>query len=215
MAADPSRSQRAPTAKRTRMTPEARRAQIVESARQVFIESGLSKSRIRDIADKAGVTQALIYYHFKTKAEIYQAAVRDPLDAMVDRLVDETQALASREGVEQAELVIRIQEMLLASMLEIGPLLAVALFADLSAGGVFYSEYVRPKFSEAIASVMVVIGWEGQDEELELRVQRAFGIYFGLSLWRLLEQTDYDVPRIARQLNTILLGGLPAASGRQ
>jgi AcrR family transcriptional regulator len=91
------------------MTPEARRAQIVESARQVFIESGLSKSRIRDIADKAGVTQALIYYHFKTKAEIYQAAVRDPLDAMVDRLVDETQALASREGVEQAELVIRIQ----------------------------------------------------------------------------------------------------------
>ena len=100
MAADPSRSQRAPTAKRTRMTPEARRAQIVESARQVFIESGLSKSRIRDIADKAGVTQALIYYHFKTKAEIYQAAVRDPLDAMVDRLVDETQALASREGAD-------------------------------------------------------------------------------------------------------------------
>jgi AcrR family transcriptional regulator len=198
------------------MTPEARRAQIVESARQVFIESGLSKSRIRDIADKAGVTQALIYYHFKTKAEIYQAAVRDPLDAMVDRLVDETQALASREGVEQAELVIRIQEMLLASMLEIGPLLAVALFADLSAGGVFYSEYVRPKFSEAIASVMVAMtGWEGQDEELELRVERAFGIHFGLSLWRLLDQTDYDVPRIARQLNTLLLGGLPAASGRQ
>src|SRR5258706_11935521 len=104
MAADPSRSQRAPTAKRTRMTPEARRAQIIESARQVFIESGLSKSRILDIADKAGVTQALVYYHFSTKEEIYQAAVRDPLDVMVERLIDETHELASRESVDRAQL---------------------------------------------------------------------------------------------------------------
>ena len=198
------------------MTPEARRAQIIESARQVFIESGLSKSRIRDIAEKAGVTQPLVYYHFRTKTEIYQAAVRDPLDALLDRLVDETRALASREGVERAELLTRFQETLLGNMLEIGPLLAVALFADLSAGGAFYRQYVLPRFSEMIGSVFAdLMGREPQDEDLELRVQRAFGIHFGMSLWRLLDQTDYDVPRIARQLNTLLLAGLPAASGQQ
>src|SRR5205807_4337948 len=103
----------------------------IDSARQVFIESGLSKSRILDIAEKAGVTQALVYYHFSSKEEIYQAAVRDPLDVMVERLIDETHDLASREGVDRAQLFTHFQEMLLANMLEIGPLLAVALFADL------------------------------------------------------------------------------------
>ena len=208
--ADSPSIQRAPNGKRTRMTPESRRLQIIEAARQVFVESGISKTRIADIADQAGITQALVYYHFSTKEEIYQAAVRDPLDAMVDSLIHDADELALRSDLSPDELLAHFAELLLASMIEIGPLLAVALFGDVAAGERFYADFVLPKFSRAIRSVMAAVtGWGDDDDQLQLLAEVTFGIYFGTALWRLLDDTDYDVPSLAREFATMFTAGIP------
>lgn len=61
----------APPAHR-RLEAEARREQILQAAVSYFAEVGLSGST-RDLARRAGVTQALLYKYFASKAELTEA----------------------------------------------------------------------------------------------------------------------------------------------
>ncbi len=70
------------TARRRRLPPEARREQIVDAAVCYFAEVGLAGTT-RDLAKRAGITQALLYQYFRSKAEILEAVfARVYLDRM-------------------------------------------------------------------------------------------------------------------------------------
>ncbi len=58
------------------------RDEIVAVAMRMFIDRGYDKTSLREIAEEIGVTKAALYYHFRTKEEIAQAA----LDAHISRL---------------------------------------------------------------------------------------------------------------------------------
>lgn len=51
-------------------------AALLDSATAVFLERGFAGARVDEIARKAGVNKALIYYHFRSKQGIYQAVLR-------------------------------------------------------------------------------------------------------------------------------------------
>lgn len=73
------------TAKRRRLPPEARREQIIDAAVSYFAEVGLSGTT-RDLAKRAGVTQALLYQYFRSKADLLEAVFeRVYLDRMSPR----------------------------------------------------------------------------------------------------------------------------------
>ncbi len=55
---------------------DATRAAILASALTVFSEQGFEGAKTRDIAARAGVNHAMIPYHFKSKLELWKAAVR-------------------------------------------------------------------------------------------------------------------------------------------
>ena len=61
----------------TRLKKSERRSQIIENAIKVFAECGLAGARTRRIADACGVNEALIYKHFKSKKELFRAAMAD------------------------------------------------------------------------------------------------------------------------------------------
>ncbi|HET9769986.1 MAG TPA: helix-turn-helix domain-containing protein, partial [Acidimicrobiia bacterium] len=69
---------------RKRLTAAARREMILAAARDVFVESGLNGARLRDIADRAGITEAYLYRYFTSKAELYHAAVFEPVERIID-----------------------------------------------------------------------------------------------------------------------------------
>lgn len=46
------------------------RQEIIDAAVDMFYEFGYQKASLRDIAERVGVTQAAIYYHFRNKEEI-------------------------------------------------------------------------------------------------------------------------------------------------
>ena len=48
-----------------RVSPDERRERILEAAREVFIASGLNGARTKDISDRAGVAEGLIFKHFE------------------------------------------------------------------------------------------------------------------------------------------------------
>jgi AcrR family transcriptional regulator len=57
------------------MTAEERRAQIVEVATFLFAKKGFKGTTTREIAAKAGISEAIIFRHFSKKEELYSAIV--------------------------------------------------------------------------------------------------------------------------------------------
>ena len=60
-------------ARRTKVDAEETRHQLLEAAQRVFAEKGVSRTSLQDIAQAAGVTRGAIYWHFKNKAELFNA----------------------------------------------------------------------------------------------------------------------------------------------
>ena len=63
--------------KKERLSGEERRARIIDAALELFADKGFSGTRTREIAGLAGISETLIFQHFKTKEELYQAALRE------------------------------------------------------------------------------------------------------------------------------------------
>ncbi|HEY4289092.1 MAG TPA: helix-turn-helix domain-containing protein [Puia sp.] len=51
------------------------RASILENAEIQFAEKGYEGSSVRDIADRADINAAVIYYQFKSKEQLYKSAI--------------------------------------------------------------------------------------------------------------------------------------------
>ena len=58
------------------------REQILVSARELFARNGFDRTSIRSIAAEAGVDAALVHHYFGTKAHLFAAAIRAPIDPM-------------------------------------------------------------------------------------------------------------------------------------
>jgi AcrR family transcriptional regulator len=59
-----------------------RREQILAAATEAFARSGFAATSLQDIAAEAGITRVVLYRHFESKADLYQAV----LDRMCARL---------------------------------------------------------------------------------------------------------------------------------
>ena len=60
---------------RRRISGDERRESILQLTSRAFAERGYDGVRTAELAESAGVSEALIYQHFRTKAELYHAAV--------------------------------------------------------------------------------------------------------------------------------------------
>src|SRR5690349_2107437 len=60
---------------KTRMRGEERHAAIVRSAIHLFAEKGFRGTTTRELASSLGVTEPVLYQHFKTKRDLYGAII--------------------------------------------------------------------------------------------------------------------------------------------
>jgi len=60
-----------------RLKAEQRREQLIQVALQVFARSGYDGSTTAEIAKTAGITEPILYRHFKNKQELFIAIVRE------------------------------------------------------------------------------------------------------------------------------------------
>jgi len=59
---------------------------ITRAAIDVFFDKGFDAASMREIAEKAGVTKPMIYYHFKNKQTLYQELLEEHLNEFCERL---------------------------------------------------------------------------------------------------------------------------------
>ncbi|HEX3707131.1 MAG TPA: TetR/AcrR family transcriptional regulator [Mycobacteriales bacterium] len=72
-----------PSAPRRRLTVEDRRQELIAAALELFSDRPADEITLDDVAARAGVSRALAYRYFGTRAEIYVAAMRSAADEML------------------------------------------------------------------------------------------------------------------------------------
>jgi AcrR family transcriptional regulator len=65
--------------KRKRMKAGERRREIIRAAMEVFAKNGFRGSTTREIAGGAGISEAMIYSHFRNKQDLYDAIIDEKL----------------------------------------------------------------------------------------------------------------------------------------
>ncbi|WP_305093256.1 TetR/AcrR family transcriptional regulator [Prescottella sp. R16] len=198
--------------KRTRLTADARREQIIEAARVVFSRSGLAGTRTRDLAAEAGINEAMLYRHFPSKEELFEAAVAQPLEDAVAACV-EFAGVAPAQFDATAELQQQQTRQfiydLCAAMEEIAPLLGVVLFGDATEAQVYYKDRIQP----SLAKIQTVIetnyaSWPHRDFDPELVVESLFGLTWFLAVSEKLSGRKRNREEVAEQVMNLLMNGL-------
>ncbi|MEO8603039.1 MAG: TetR family transcriptional regulator [bacterium] len=83
------------------------RARIVQAALAAFADLGFDGATTRDIAERAGVNQGLITYHFAGKLPLWQAAVDEIFATLRAHFAARVPALADADAATRLRLMVR------------------------------------------------------------------------------------------------------------
>jgi len=81
----------------SRMTGKNRRQQIVAIAAELFASKGFSGTTTKEIAEGAGVSEAIIFRHFTSKDELYAAILDFKVKQGTERMKAQLEEAASRK----------------------------------------------------------------------------------------------------------------------
>ena len=68
------------------MSAADRREAILDAARSAFAERGFHETSLDSVAERAGVSKALLYEHFSSKRELYVAMLEMHVHELVERI---------------------------------------------------------------------------------------------------------------------------------
>lgn len=106
-------------ARRTKRDALATREALLDAAERMFEHGGVSRTSLADIAQAAGVTRGALYWHFKDKADLFNAMMErvtlplecelagaaqvpgDPVDALVARLLRSFSQIAGDARIQR------------------------------------------------------------------------------------------------------------------
>lgn len=80
-------------ARQTKEVAQETRSRLLDTAEHVFSERGVSRTSLAEIATAAGVTRGAVYWHFKNKADLFEAMMERavlPMEQMNERIGDST-----------------------------------------------------------------------------------------------------------------------------
>ena len=167
-------AEQAPRARR--LTADARRRSILKAARKAFSETGdMNGTTMRTIADRAGISEGVIYRHFESKDQLFVEAVVEPLREAVDSIVAASEAIdveGPLTAERQMESLSGLYRQLIATLEEVLPLLGLVLFGDPKVARRFYREHLAvamDRLGQAWAQVEERHGVTAQAPEVAAR----------------------------------------------
>ncbi|UTI66738.1 TetR/AcrR family transcriptional regulator [Paraconexibacter antarcticus] len=202
---------------RVRLAAADRREHILDAARTVFLRSGLAGARMRDISVLAGINQALIYRHFDSKQELFEAAIAKPFEDTVERLLaygfDADRYLESPEL--RRERLANLLHTLLTGLDYLLPLLSVLMFAEPDRGREFYRERVDRTIDVFVEQIEAFSDtWEHRDFDVRLVVLSGLATCVAVNLdTKLGHASSSDRAQLAAALADNILLGLEACPG--
>jgi AcrR family transcriptional regulator len=203
-----------PNARKSRLTAEERREQIVESAHRVFARRGLAGARTRDIAEEAGVNEALVYQHFRSKSDLFEAVLVSALEDAEERLnADLLEALPQDHLDADAvkERMTRQVSRLLVAFQGIEPLLGVVLYGDDEVASTHFREHLYAYLVDTRQALEDFLPhWSHSDFDPQRAVEALIGIVWTRVLIGRMTNRRLDVDVEARAIAEMMLDGLIA-----
>ena len=182
-----------------KLMPRAERVVVIlAAARVVFLAHGLHGARTREIADRAGITEAFLLRIFASKKHLYDAAVLEPLAAALADLAHRTRELT--DTVLPREMPAAYLRLALPFFAVNGPLFVGALFAEIGEA----REYFRTALVPHLREIELAIA-PGVPRGIDPRTMRRAlsGACWAVSFGARLD------PRAAAMLELLMLGSRP------
>jgi AcrR family transcriptional regulator len=216
-----------PRSPRPRRSTQQLRDDLLAAARELFSARGFASTSTRDIAERAGAAEQLIFKHFKTKAGLFAAAVFEPLSTAFDGQLAHIED-SFRQPVPVQQRITNFVEMLLPSLLENRRLLVAYLNAatfhegDFASAGevgfpslIDYLRRLEEMHNHAPEGTRIVV----DDPLMETRL--SFALVFAVVLFQDLifapEERDEkrELAAIVKLLSTGLGADTPGTSQRE
>lgn len=142
--------------RRTRLAAAERRQQLIEAAQKVYLELGVDAVSTLKVARAAGVSNATLYQHFSSMSELFEEAVLQPLDRILD---EELLAADGRmDGLDDAARLAEMHASLGVIMQRLGIMLNAILFAKYDAGRTFYASRLQPRLEGWVNACLAAAG---------------------------------------------------------
>lgn len=179
--------------------PNASRQRILDAARAEFAEKGFDGARVDEIAKRAQVNKALIYYYFKSKDELLQELLRRFLEERRQRRPDQV----TDPGL--ADLPSQIAQFDLDFLFERRDILRIALMEDLKASrdGVPGAGTVLKHWLEGLASSRADYDKAGYGFRLTPRVLAAMYFFHLMPLLAFSSMGETLAKATGQELSTV------------
>lgn len=203
-----------------RLTAEARKSSILEAARRAFTEAGdMNGTTIRHIAERAGISEGVIYRHFESKDQLFFEAVVEPLTQAVDKLVAATLVVDRDEPLSperQVEAMNGLYRKLISTLEEALPLLGLVLFGDPKDARRFYREdfaVAMDRLAAAWRQAAARYGFESESPEVAARAVMGIALMLAVEA-RYTPRFDRD-HAVARVSEGTMTGFFPSIAPAQ
>jgi AcrR family transcriptional regulator len=70
--------------------PEGSRNRLLDAAVQVFADRGYERATVEHVVAAAGLSKGTFYWHFSSKAELFQALLEERIDGPIDAVLEVT-----------------------------------------------------------------------------------------------------------------------------
>ncbi|MFY9562576.1 MAG: TetR/AcrR family transcriptional regulator [Terriglobales bacterium] len=199
----------------TRFSSADRREQILDVATLLFAQQGFQGTTTKLIAEKSGVTEALIFRHFPSKEELYWAVIERKIDcaAPLERLLENLEA-----GGDDLEILSRVAFQVLERRAKDQTLSRLLLFSALEKHELserFFRNYIANYFEVLARFVREGIAagrFRNVDPLLAARGFLGMVVYHSWiqELYGGREVQDFDLHVVSRTLARIWLQGVQA-----
>jgi TetR/AcrR family transcriptional regulator len=199
---------------KARLPGAERRKSIIQAAREVFTEHGFSGARTKQIAERAGVTEAFLYQHFESKEAMYETAILTPFSQALDELVTDVEQI-NAQYADPAEFVTALNKRCLKFYAEYSTFQTTALYYELGAGRALYTSRFQPKLERLGDLIARGSGWQDRGLDTKIVAQTLLGAQWAIGL-------DYgsrpelpDFEDAAAKLTRLFIGGVREKSATE
>jgi AcrR family transcriptional regulator len=187
-----------------RLSAPARREQILDVALVVFASAGFHGASMNEIADAAGVTKPVLYQHFDSKRDLYQALIEEVGNRLRTN-IDKATAEAT-DGKSQTELGFRAYFRWVAEDHDGFRL----LFGSGSRRDDEFNESIRKITAESARAVAPLIAVDIDELHRETLAHALVGLAEGASRRLVGLGKDFDPDAIAAEVSALAWAGLRA-----
>jgi AcrR family transcriptional regulator len=189
-----------------RLSAPARREQILDVALEVFANAGFHGASMNDVADAAGVTKPVLYQHFDSKRDLYQALIAEVGNRLRNNIAKAT--AEATDGKSTTELGFRAYFRWVAEDHDGFRL----LFGSGSRRDDEFNDAVRQITADSAQAIAPLIAVDIDESHRKTLAHALVGLAEGASR-RLVELGDeFDPDEIAAEVSALAWAGLRAVS---